>query len=74
MKLRGGRLFARPAGAESYAGFEDNMSIEILHCNCMDYMATLPDKAFDLAIVDPPYGIGAGGIAFKNGSSKSEKP
>jgi site-specific DNA-methyltransferase (adenine-specific) len=32
------------------------------------------DKSFDLAIVDPPYGIGAGGIGFKNGSSKSEKP
>ena len=26
--------------------------------DCMEYMATLPDKAFDLAIVDPPYGIG----------------
>lgn len=25
----------------------------------MEYMATLPDKAFDLAIVDPPYGISA---------------
>ncbi len=24
----------------------------------MEYMKTLPDKAFDLAIVDPPYGIG----------------
>jgi site-specific DNA-methyltransferase (adenine-specific) len=24
----------------------------------MEYMRTLPDKAFDLAIVDPPYGIG----------------
>jgi tRNA G10 N-methylase Trm11 len=23
----------------------------------MEYMATLPDKFFDLAIVDPPYGI-----------------
>ena len=23
--------------------------------DCMDYMASLPDKAFDLAIVDPPY-------------------
>ena len=32
--------------------------IELLNCDCMDYMATLPDKAFDLAIVDPPYGIG----------------
>ena len=35
------------------------MSIELLNCDCMEYMATLPDKAFDLAIVDPPYGIGA---------------
>ena len=25
--------------------------------DCMEYMATLPDKAFDLAIIDPPYGI-----------------
>lgn len=32
--------------------------IELLHADCMEYMATLPDKAFDLAIVDPPYGIG----------------
>lgn len=26
--------------------------------DCMEYMRTLPDKAFNLAIVDPPYGIG----------------
>jgi len=25
--------------------------------DCMEYMATLPDKAFELAIVDPPYGL-----------------
>ena len=25
--------------------------------DCMDFMKLLPDKAFDLAIVDPPYGI-----------------
>jgi len=31
---------------------------KILHMDCMEYMASLPDKAFDLAIVDPPYGIG----------------
>lgn len=46
---------------------------ELLHVDCMTFMAGLPDKAFDLAIVDPPYGIGAGGEGFKNGSSKSEK-
>ena len=25
--------------------------------DCMEYMKSLPDKAFELAIVDPPYGI-----------------
>lgn len=28
-----------------------------LNIDCMEYIATLPDNAFDLAIVDPPYGI-----------------
>ena len=36
-------------------------NIELLNCDCMEYMATLPDKAFDLAIVDPPYGINRSG-------------
>lgn len=27
--------------------------------DCMEYMKALPDKSFELAIVDPPYGIGA---------------
>ncbi len=31
--------------------------IELLNIDCMEYMATLEDNAFDLAIVDPPYGI-----------------
>ena len=26
--------------------------------DCMEYMKTVPDKYFDLAVVDPPYGIG----------------
>ena len=34
------------------------MTIELLNIDCMEYMRGLPDKAFDLAIVDPPYGIG----------------
>ena len=32
--------------------------VELLHIDCMEYMANCPDNAFDLAIVDPPYGIG----------------
>lgn len=37
------------------------MGIELLNMDCMDYMRGLPDKAFDLAIVDPPYGVGESG-------------
>lgn len=33
-----------------------NGNIRLLHGDCMDYMRTLPDNAFDLAVVDPPYG------------------
>lgn len=32
--------------------------IELLNIDCMEYMKDVPDKYFDLAIVDPPYGIG----------------
>ena len=35
--------------------------IELLNMDCMEYMAGLTDKAFDLAIVDPPYGRGEHG-------------
>ncbi len=34
------------------------MTVELLNMDCMDYMAGLSDNAFDLACVDPPYGIG----------------
>ena len=37
------------------------MAVEILNIDCMEYMAGQPDDAFDLAIVDPPYGIGIKG-------------
>lgn len=31
--------------------------IELHNIDCLKYLKTLEDKAFDLAIVDPPYGI-----------------
>lgn len=31
------------------------MSVELLNIDCMEYMKTIEDNAFDLAIVDPPY-------------------
>ena len=35
--------------------------ISLVNADCLEVMATLPDNAFDLAIVDPPYGIGIDG-------------
>lgn len=30
--------------------------IKLYRCDCMDFMREVPDKYFELAIVDPPYG------------------
>ena len=32
--------------------------INLYNMDCMEAMARMPDKAYDLAIVDPPYGGG----------------
>ena len=46
------------------------MAVSIAYnMDCMEYMRTLPEKAFDLAVVDPPYGIGR----FKHGGSVINK-
>jgi site-specific DNA-methyltransferase (adenine-specific) len=34
------------------------MSIELFNIDCLEYMATIPDKYFDLALTDPPYNVG----------------
>jgi len=39
----------------------------------MELMARYPDKYFDLAIVDPPYGIGASEMTMGNGKNKKYK-
>ena len=44
--------------------------IELHNVDCMDYMRGLPDNAFELAIVDPPYGIGIDGQKL----SKAKNP
>lgn len=38
--------------------------------DCMEVLKSLPDNAFDLAIVDPPYGIGANKMTLGNGKTK----
>jgi site-specific DNA-methyltransferase (adenine-specific) len=51
--------------------------IELLQIDCMAYMKGLDDNAFDLAIVDPPYGIDAantfGGEERKSGQGAAMK-
>ena len=37
------------------------MTSEVHNTDCLEYMRTLPDKAFELAIADPPYGINRDG-------------
>ena len=44
-------------------------NMNITNEDCMDLMARYPDKYFDLAIVDPPYGI----ERFKKGGSHVNK-
>jgi len=34
--------------------------LQVINCDCMDLMKEYPDNYFDLAIVDPPYGINVG--------------
>lgn len=46
--------------------------IELLHIDCMEYMASQPDNAFDLACVDPPYGIGINSMNM--GSRQTVRP
>ena len=41
--------------------------------DCVTALKRFNDKHFDLAIVDPPYGIGAGSKKFINGTSKTVK-
>jgi site-specific DNA-methyltransferase (adenine-specific) len=43
---------------------------EVYNVDCVSYMKTCKDKQFDLAIVDPPYGIGAGSVNFQSGTRK----
>ena len=47
--------------------------IEYYNDDCMIGMARYPDKYFDLAIVDPPYGIGVDKMTMFDGAKKQER-
>ena len=56
------------------------MALDLRNCDCMELMKQFPDKYFDLAIVDPPYGIGfsdyergSSGIKVKERYTKNGK-
>tara|TARA_Y100000310_G_C20654292_1_gene801198 strand:- start:848 stop:1558 length:711 start_codon:yes stop_codon:yes gene_type:complete len=48
------------------------MMIELLNIDCMEYMKTLQDNAFDLAIVDPPYGLNAPNMNMGSNPNRSD--
>ena len=56
-------------------GFTDRLgSITLYNADCMEIMRNMPDKAFDLAIVDPPYGINinkSGRVGHYGGKGKN---
>ena len=48
-------------------------SLDLRLADNMEVMKTFDDNHFDLAIVDPPYGIGESGGADRRGKSKHER-
>ena len=44
--------------------------ITLINADCMDIMAGMGEKEFELALVDPPYGIGANKMTLGNGKKK----
>jgi len=49
------------------------MKSEVFNIDCMDALREAPDNHWDLAICDPPYGIGAGSEKFANGNTRHPK-
>jgi site-specific DNA-methyltransferase (adenine-specific) len=45
-------------------------TINLYHADCMEFMRGVPDKHYDLAIVDPPYGINHSTIAGKQSGTQ----
>jgi site-specific DNA-methyltransferase (adenine-specific) len=46
---------------------------KLYNMDCMEGMKQFPDKYFDLAVVDPPYGIGASNMKRGNSVIKPDK-
>lgn len=61
----------RPDGGQNSGRFLSDL-LDLRLADCMTVMSTFPDGYFDLAIVDPPYGINAN--KFGLGRRKNAKP
>ena len=48
-------------------------NIKLIQGDCMDVMKNYPDNYFDLAIVDPPYGIGASKMQLGKGKGTDSR-
>jgi len=59
-------LQTAPNPALNIASVSRCPSINFFNVDCIEFMKTKPDKYYDLAIVDPPYGIGD---KFKGGKT-----
>lgn len=44
--------------------YYQHKGIRFFHCDCMDFMKEIPDNYYDLAIVDPPYGLQSNNVQF----------
>ena len=49
-----------------------SMISEVRNMDCMEFMKQFPDQFFDLAVVDPPYGIGEDGAKNHSRSKCAE--
>lgn len=47
--------------------------IRLYNVDCMEFMKSIPDKHYELAIVDPPYGINVNMNAGRKVDTKSKK-
>ena len=49
---------------------DNNPISRVYNMDCMEFLKQCPDKYFELAIVDPPYGIGASEMIMGKGKNK----
>ena len=51
----------------------DKAMIRFFNCDNREFMKDIPDKLYDLAIIDPEYGIGASEMTMGSGKHKFKK-